>query len=220
MTTMKKKVKIRPWVHIYAFAAVWVLWAFALPMYRLFHFIGVFIVSLLIALLVRRLFPGKMIEVEVPMPAPEPFTSGDPEVDGLIREGELALAEMTRLRERIQDPEVGGRVDQIIEVSGKIIRNVMEDPAHFNGVRRFLRYYLPTTIKLLHAYDRMCAQGIRGANISGTMSKIEETLVTMVGAYQKQLDALFAKKALDIETDIEVMEGFLKREGLTDSDFV
>jgi len=216
---MKKKVKIRPWIHIYVFAAVWVLWAIFLPMHQLLHFIGLLVASILVALLVRRIFPGSVIEVEVPLPEPEPFTTGDPEVDGLIREGEMALNEMTRLRAGIRDPKVGGKVDEIIEVSGKIVRNVMEDPAHFRGVRRFLHYYLPTTIKLLHAYDRMDAQGIRGANISGTMGKIEDMLDTMIEAYQKQLDALFAKKALDVETDIEVMEGFLKREGLTGSEF-
>ena len=216
---MKKRVRIRPWVHIYAFAAVWVVWAFLLPMYRLFHFIGVFATSVAVAVVVRWMFPGHVIEVELPTPPPEPFTSGDPEVDALIREGERALEEMGRLRRGIRDRAIEAKVEEIIEISGKIVRNVMEDPAHFQGVRRFLRYYLPTTIKLLHAYDRMDAQGIAGKHISGTMDKIEDMLDTMIVAYKKQLDALFAHKALDIETDIEVMEGFLKREGLAGSDF-
>ena len=217
--SIKKKVKIRPWIHIYAFAAVWVIWAIALPMWQLLHFIGALAASLVVLFVVLKIFPGKVIEVDVPAPKPEPFTTGDPEVDALIREGEMALAEMGRLRRGIRDKQVEAKVEEIIEISGKIVRNVMEDPAHFNGVRRFLRYYLPTTIKLLHAYDRMETQGISGKNISGTMEKVEDMLDTMIVAYKKQLDALFAHKALDIETDIEVMEGFLKREGLTDSDF-
>jgi len=216
---MKKKVKLRPWVHIYAFAATWVIWAFFLPMVQLFHFIGVFVASIVVALVVRKIFPGHVIEVELPAPPPEPFSSGDPEVDALVREGERALEEMGRLRRGIRDRAIEAKVEEIIEISGKIVRNVMEDPAHFQGVRRFLRYYLPTTIKLLHAYDRMDAQGIAGKNISGTMDRIEDMLDTMIAAYKKQLDALFAHKALDIETDIEVMEGFLKREGLTGSEF-
>ena len=219
MEMMKKQVRIRPWVHIYGFAAVWVAWAFLLPMYRLIHFVALFGASLAVSFVLRRIFKGKVIEMEVPRPAPEPFTSGNEEVDGLVREGELALSEMARLRTGIRDPKIEAKVDEIMEVSGKIVRNVMEDPAHFDGVRRFLRYYLPTTIKLLHAYDRLDAQGISGQNISGTMGRIEDVLDTMAEAYRKQLDALFAKKALDIETDIEVMEGFLKREGLTESDF-
>lgn len=219
METMKKQVRLRPWVHIYGFAAVWVVWAFFLPMYRLVHFVGLFGASLVVSLILRRICKGKVVEIEVPRPSPAPFTSGNDEVDGLVREGELALSEMARLRADIRDPKIGAKVDEIMEVSGKIVRNVMEDPEHFDGVRRFLRYYLPTTIKLLHAYDRLDAQGISGQHISGTMGRIEDVLDTMADAYKKQLDALFARKALDIETDIEVMEGFLKREGFTESDF-
>ena len=213
---MKKKVKIRPWIHIYAFALVWVLWAAFLPMLRLYHFAGVIVASLAVAIIVRLIFRGKTIEVDIPEQAPEPFSSGDPEVDALVREGERALEEMGRLRRGIRDKTVEHKVEEIIEISGKIIQNVMEDPTHFQGVRRFLRYYLPTTIKLLHAYDRLDSQGVSGKNISGTMGKIEDTLDTMIVAYKKQLDALFAHKALDIETDIEVMEGILKKEGLKD----
>jgi hypothetical protein len=44
-------------------------------------------------------------------------------------------------------------------------------------------------------------------------------LDTTVEAYRKQLDALFANQALDIETDITVLENMLKKEGLTDGDF-
>ena len=208
---MKKEVKIRPVLHIYAFALVWLICAVSLPLFRLWHFAATFGVSLAVSLVVRKLFPGKTIFVEVPA---EPFTSGDPAVDELVREGERALAEMTRLRQDIKDKQVGRKVDQIIEVSDKIVQNVMIDPAHFSEVRRFLRYYLPTTLKLLHTYDRMGAQGVAGENITGTMERIEDALDTMVDAYKKQLDALFAKKALDVETDIEVMEGFLEREGL------
>ena len=214
-----REVKIPPVIHIYAFAGVWLLWALFLPMYRLIHFIGLFALSLFAAIVFRRFFPGKVIYVSAPEPEPEPFSTGDAEVDGLIKEGELAISEMTHLRQGIDSAQVGAKVDRIIEISRRIVQNVMEDPAHFQGVRRFLRYYLPTTLKLLHAYDRMDAQGISGENISGTMTRIEDMLDTLIVAYKKQLDALFAGKAMDIETDIQVMEGFLKREGFTDGDF-
>ena len=74
---------------------------------------------------------------------------------------------------------------------------------------------LPTTIKLLNAYDRMGSQGIEGSNISGTMTSIEEMLDTAIAAYRKLLDSLFANQAMDIETDISVMNTLLKREGLS-----
>ena len=56
--------------------------------------------------------------------------------------------------------------------------------------------------------------GVAGANIDGTMGKIEAMLDTVVLAYDKQLDALFADEALDISTDITVMEQMLSQEGL------
>ena len=41
-----------------------------------------------------------------------------------------------------------------------------------------------------------------------------------IAAYNKRLDSLFANQALDIETDIEVMNTMLAREGLSGgSDF-
>ena len=63
----------------------------------------------------------------------------------------------------------------------------------------------------------MDEQGIRGENIGGTIRRIEDILDTIVAAYEKQLDALFADEALDIETDIEVLDGMLSREGLKNS---
>ena len=42
-----------------------------------------------------------------------------------------------------------------------------------------------------------------------------DTLDDAIAAYKKMLDSLFANQALDIETDIEVMNTMLAREGLS-----
>ena len=83
-----------------------------------------------------------------------------------------------------------------------------------------MNYYLPTTIKLLNAYDRMSAAGVEGDNIDKSMKNINEMLDAAIVAYRKRLDSLFENQALDIETDIEVMNTMLAREGLSgDKDF-
>ena len=94
----------------------------------------------------------------------------------------------------------------------------MDDPSDVPEIRKFLDYYLPTTIKLLNAYDRMSGQGIEGENLTKSMNSIEEMLDTAVDAFKKQLDSLFEDQALDIETDISVMNRMLEREGLTGDD--
>lgn len=216
---MKKAVKTRPIAHIYAFAAVWLIWGLFLPMYSMAHFVIVTAASLAAGLIFARLFPGKTIYIDVPDPEPEPFSSGNSEVDDLVRQGETGIKEMKRLRDAIEKESVKTKVNKITGVSQKIIDNLKDDTSHLPGVKRFFNYYMPTVIKLLNSYDRMYDQGIKGFNITGSMEKIEDILDTMIDAFNKQLDSLFAGQAMDIETDIEVLEGMLKREGLTGGDF-
>ena len=139
-----------------------------------------------------------------------------PEVQAVVDEGQRAHAELEHLYATIPNLTVKGKIRELINVSDKIIEDAVNDPNDVPQIKKFLDYYLPTTIKLLNAYDRMGAQGIEGNNISGTMQSIEEMLDTAVGAYKKLLDSLFANQALDVETDIEVMNTLLKREGLAE----
>ena len=75
-------------------------------------------------------------------------------------------------------------------------------------------YYLPTTLKLLNAYDRMGSAGVAGENIGGTMRRVEEMMDTIVAAFAKQLDSLYGAEALDLSADMTVLETMMAREGL------
>ena len=200
----------------YGTAAVCVLWCLLLPLYKLWHFLLFLAVLLGAYFLLQKLFPGTEKVIDVPEPEPEP--TGDPEVDALTREGRKAVAELQRLRGSIREPSVRSRVDEITALTEKIFADIVEDPKDVPQVKRFAGYYLPTTMKLLNAYDRMSGEG-SGENVSGTLKRIEDILDTTVTAYRKQYDALFANEALDIETDITVLESMLKREGLSGKDF-
>ena len=151
-----------------------------------------------------------------PKPAAQKKPSYPPEVQAVVDEGRRAHAELEHLYATIPNLTVKGKIRELINVSDKIIEDAVNDPSDVPQIKKFLDYYLPTTIKLLNAYDRMGAQGIEGDNISGTMQSIEEMLDTAVAAYKKLLDSLFANQALDVETDIEVMNTLLKREGLAE----
>ena len=135
-------------------------------------------------------------------------------MDSIIADGNRAMAEMGRLYASIENPEIKRKINELMRVSDKIVQDAIHDPSDVPQIRKFLDYYLPTTIKLLNAYDRMDAQGIQGENIDGTKQNILEMLDTAIEAFKKQLDSLFANQALDIETDIDVMNTMLRREGL------
>lgn len=138
-----------------------------------------------------------------------------PEIDPIIQEGNRALSEMGRLYMTIKDPEVRQKINEIMRITDKITQDAIADPSDIPQIRKFMNYYLPTTIKLLNAYDRMSSAGIEGENIDKSMKNINDMLDAAIEAYKKRLDSLFENQALDIETDIEVMNTMLAREGLS-----
>ena len=206
-------VKKSPWP-VYAVGLVWLIFGLFLPLYKLIHFLAAAGLSIAAYLVVQKLCPDKTFTVPDPEPEREPATTGSPELDELIRQRDLALSEMHRLNDSIEDPKISAQIDHMEAVTAKIIAHVVEHPRKLPQIRKFLNYYLPTTLKLLNAYDRMDAAGISGANIDGTMGKIETMMDTVATAFDRQLDALFGDVALDISTDITVMENMLAREGL------
>lgn len=170
----------------------------------------------------KAVFPDKSYAVPAGQAAKEtekkeekkPEPPKDPEVQKLLQERERALSEMRRLNDSIKDEKISAQIDHLEEVTGKIIDQVVAQPKKRSQIRRFLDYYLPTTLKLLNAYDRMAAAGVDGENISVTKEKIEDMMDAIVKAFDKQLDGLFGEEALDVSTDITVMENLLAREGL------
>ena len=157
-------------------------------------------------------------EKEADKPVQENKTTGNPEVDKLIKERDLTISELRRLNYNIENEKISAQIDDIELTTQRIFDIVIAHPDKVNQLSKFLNYYLPTTMKLLNTYDRMGSQGVAGENISGTMKKVEDTLDMVVNAFHKQLDTRFAGEALDVSADIAVMVNLMKTEGLTQDD--
>ena len=136
----------------------------------------------------------------------------------MIADGGGAIQAMRALNDSIQDETISAQIDRLEEVSSRIFQYVKDNPAKLPQIRKFMSYYLPTTIKLLTAYDQMSRQGVSGENITGTMEKVEGMMSSIVQAFEKQLDSLFGDEAMDISTDITVLENMMVREGLAADD--
>jgi len=211
----------KPVAPFYAAAVVFLVYACVMPLYRPLHFVLAGGAALIAFLLAALLCAGRKTPQvqqskaqEKPEEKPEEKSTGNAELDKMLRDGALALAEMKRLDDSIADPEVSADIVQLEQVSGKIFQQVKANPDKLPQIRRFMDYYLPTTLKLLNAYDRASAAGISGENIDATKTKVAAMLKTIVAAFEKQLDALFGDTALDISTDITVLENMMAREGL------
>ena len=154
-------------------------------------------------------------EKEATEKAAEKETRYSPEVNAIIDDGRLAMKEMGRLYASIPNEAIRKRINEIMSVSDKIVRDAIEDESDVPQIRKFLDFYLPTTIKLLNAYDRMEELEIEGENISGSKRSIEEMLDTTIEAYRKHLDALFRNQAMDIDAEIRAMNSMMAQEGLS-----
>ncbi|MEG0779085.1 MAG: 5-bromo-4-chloroindolyl phosphate hydrolysis family protein [Oscillospiraceae bacterium] len=203
----------------YAAAAVWLTYALLFPLYAPLHFVLVggasILVFFLASLLCKSVAVTKAAKAAEPEKPKAPKPTGNPELDKIIKDGFLAITEMKRLDENIEDAEISADIVRLEQVSQKIFDLVKEDPKKLPQIRKFMDYYLPTTLKLLNSYDRMSAQGVSGTNIDTTITRVEGMMRNVVAAFEKQLDALFGSDALDISTDITVLEGMMAREGLT-----
>lgn len=213
MATVKKiRRSVAPF---YGVAAVWVVYALAFELYRPTHFIFAAVLSAGVYLLLRAVCKDEEYEVEIPdTPKPEPASTGNPELDKMIRDGALAVEEMKRLDENIEDEKISQAIRKLEQTSQAIFQQVREAPEKLPQIRKFMDYYLPTTLKLLNAYDRMSSVGVGGENIDSTKERVEAIMDTIVAAFDKQLDGLFGAEALDVSADITVLETMLAREGL------
>lgn len=214
---------------IYLVGATWLVWSVTAPLYRPTHYVMAALSSAAVYYLGKIILPDKGYEMPDPQPqdAPQaqaqpqtqPEAHTDPEIAALLQERDRAVGEMRRLNDAIEDPQLSEQIDHLEHTTQKIIDTVAKDPEKLPQIRRFLNYYLPTTLKLLNAYDRMDAAGVEGTNIDGTKGRIEDIMSTICTAFDRQLDALYGQEAMDINADIAVLEQMLAREGLGSMNF-
>lgn len=212
--TTRKKVSVLP---VYLVGLAWLGYALFFPLNAPLHYLLCAALSLAVFTLGKAIFPD---QESLPGPGEGEFSrqeqkAQDPQITALRRERDRAVSELRRLNDAIPDEKISAQIDHLEEATGKIIDHVIDNPAKKPQISRFLDYFLPTTIKLLNAYDRMDSTGISGSNIDATKQKVEKMLDTLCTAFDKQLDALFGDDALDISTDITVMENLLAQEGLS-----
>lgn len=206
-----KQIVHKPVIPLYASGATWLLYALLFPLYRLPHFLLAASAAAVVGIVARIFCPSTVEEV------PEkPETTGNPELDKMISDGQKAIAEMKRLDNNIADPTISAQIVRLQQLSEKIFAQVKQNPEKLPQIRKFMNYYLPTTLKILNAYDRMGEQGVSGENITSTMHKVESMMVSIIKAFEKQLDNLFGAEAMDISTDMVVLENMMAREGLTE----
>ena len=159
---------------------------------------------------------GKLFLTEEGYRAPAPEAEEEKTAEEIQKEEDDILREIRRINDEIPDEIMSAKIDRIEEITGKILAYQKKHPDRSSQLRSFLNYYLPTTLKILRAYAQLDAQGIEGENISATKARIEGMMDQVVAGFEKQLDKLFRDDAMDISSDVQVLENMLKKDGLSD----
>ena len=142
----------------------------------------------------------------------------DPRVQEVLDRGNAFIGQIRRCNDAIPGEEISAKIDRMETIVRRIFARAEEHPEIVPDLKKLMDYYLPMTVKLLNAYADMDAQPIQGETIQSSKREIEDTLDTLNLAFEKLLDDLFRDTAVDVSSDISVLNTLLAQEGLTEDE--
>ena len=138
------------------------------------------------------------------------------EVFRIKKEGQEYLKRLADYKVHIQAEQMRQKIEQMEVLAARIFVCASEHPESISQTDKLFKYYFPSVMKLLKVYQDVEGQPIQGENIKKTKKEIENSLDTMNQALEKLFDEMFQNVAMDISSDIQVLEVMLKQDGLTE----
>ncbi len=151
--------------------------------------------------------------------AEQPQSTVSPKVQEVLDRGNAYLREIRRCNDEIPGEEISAKISRMESIVQKIFERAEAHPEIIPDLKKLMDYYLPMTIKLLNAYADMDRQPIQGETIQASKKEIDATLDTLNLAFEKLLDSVFQDTAMDVSSDISVLQTLLAQEGLTGDEF-
>ena len=147
----------------------------------------------------------------------EPFFSEDADAAEVVRAGQDAMRRIRHANDIIADEALSAQIDSIENSCAQILNILAQRPQLLSQLRTFLRYYLPTTLKLLEARARL-EDSARTSKAREVRARISEAVGAIDKAFLKQVAALDAYRFIDLESEMDVLRDMLKADGLIDEE--
>ena len=197
----------------YAIALLWALGTLVLPMYKLYSYLILGVISVAAYFILRKfVFPDVEEEYEV-----ETLRSYHSKLQQqFIEDGTKTLNNIIEINNRIDNPELNENVRELVDTSDKILDYVYEHETAASSLRKLVNYYLPTIEKLLTRYDEVEEQTVD--KVVDSKKKVEDLIRTTNIAFRNQLNSLYDTDTLDINSEVKVLEKIFVQEGLIDLD--
>ena len=137
------------------------------------------------------------------------------DVDEVIRSGRDAMRRIRQANDIIADETLSAQIDSIESSCGQILSILEQRPQLLPQLRTFLRYYLPTTLKLLDARARL-ENTANTRKAREVRTRISEAVGVIDKAFLRQVEALDEYRFIDLESEMDVLRDMLKSDGLID----
>ena len=207
MSKWQEKTK-RPVLPVYMAALAWPIMALLVPIYTLGGLVLTAVVSVAVYFAGTKLCPTRVVRV------PVVYATGSEDVDTMLTGIAANLDALHKLNETIPDPQLSAAMDRMEKAGRSIAAVVEKTPDKARSIDRFARYYLPEVVKLMGTYAALEQNGVRGENAAQIEAELRRNAETTAAAFENQLDALYSAEAMDISTDIEVLDSILKSQNL------
>lgn len=209
---LEKKTKIieKNSVYVYYIIGItWLLAALFVPMIKLSSYLLLAGFSCLEYVVLSKVLPKEKTIIEY---TEEPNT-GNMELDEVLKLGNSYLEDIRKANAAIRDKELSDNIESIETTAQKIFTAVEQHPEEIGKIRKFMSYYLPTTIKLLNAYAEFETQDIKVENVEKSMSSIKNSVSMINSSFEKLLNSIYENDMLDITSDIAVYEKMVSVDG-------
>ena len=140
-------------------------------------------------------------------------------IQQMLTEGGAYIRRIREINLELPAEDISRKLDTLETVTGKIFVYVEKHPDKLPQIRKFLCYYLPTTLKLVEAYRDLEKQHADSKSAGEAKEEIQGALDKINLAFQTLLENLMQDDLLDLSADISALETMMAQEGLTGLNF-
>lgn len=152
---------------------------------------------------------------ESPREPEENASPEETELNAMMTEGMEFLRKLRDLNDKMPGEVISAKLFCLENLLKDIFDGVKTHPEQRHQMHKLMSYYLPTTLKLVEAYEEFDRVKAPGTDIVKAKAEIENTLDTINQAFRELLNKLFQHAVFDATTDAQVLKSMLAREGLT-----
>ena len=142
---------------------------------------------------------------------------GGETIEEVSADVDSAIRRIRRANDLIPDEELSAQLYSIENSCSQILSILRQRPQLLPELRTFMRYYLPTTLKLLDARVKL-DKNAATPKAREVRARISEALGVIDKAFLKQVEALDEYSFIDLESEMDVLRDMLRADGLVDDE--